>query len=588
MTDKRPDEVPFRAHVELLQSFLVNRADIVEKIQGLLNAQGKPVEYLQDARLLSRQFEDCFFALPGANRDPALLRGQLQEAHWASGFKPRDMPGLHNDLIDPAQMMIRGFHLWQQTRWPGRNGRQRYAHTLFNLCLLRCLEQLIMRLWDAGAGDAAKRLAQVQELLDGLWVSSPADQPLLVRDARWLIPLAQSPTTEELAPYFRVAENIAASLTEADRLEIHKASVQMAGGHLRSQLRHYCLKNGVGIDEHNLVLITRNSNALDFAILIHGLVPLLRSYEQARGPGDHRNRLALAGAICQGISVDPDLFVNRLDLLGVYTMIEHLFVTMDPAGEMVYSSTGRRHVQLLHEYAELMRRLSKSLREDCPSFRPVAGSYSPYGVIYGFSSNLTEHMALKALTPDAITHYSVEDVFADGGSGAERLSWVDGWRKLPHITEQVRRRFDYPQKFAEEIFARIERAFDRHLFEGEAGSAVRTGRVHILSAADAPAALEASLIPELPIRFIESSDREIVAAHQARFREQAQLLHDRQEGMFAVSYPTPQGWTALTKDFLTEVVGTGQDVKILGLPQGPAAALKLMCLKLTAAPGTAE
>ena len=30
-------------------------------------------------------------------------------------------------------MMIRGFHCWQQTRWPGRKGRMHYAHTLFNL-----------------------------------------------------------------------------------------------------------------------------------------------------------------------------------------------------------------------------------------------------------------------------------------------------------------------------------------------------------------------------------------------------------------------------------------------------------------------
>jgi hypothetical protein len=55
----------------------------------------------------------------------------------SNGFKPRGMPGLHNDLVDPGQMMVRGFHLWRQTRWPGRNARLRYAHTLFDLYLLR-------------------------------------------------------------------------------------------------------------------------------------------------------------------------------------------------------------------------------------------------------------------------------------------------------------------------------------------------------------------------------------------------------------------------------------------------------------------
>jgi hypothetical protein len=585
VTGERPGEVPFRAHVELLQLFLAHRSEIVEKIQGLLNAQGKPVEYLQDGPFLARLFEDCCFSVSAITRNQSSLRGQLQEAHWVSGFRPRDMPGLHNDLVDPAQMMIRGFHLWRQTRWPGRNARLRYAHTLVNLYLLRCLELLIMRLWDAGSAGAGDRLAQVQGLLDQLWRSSPADQPVLVRDARWLLPLAQSPTTVELAPYFEVEERIAASLPEPDQIEIHKASVQMAGGHLRSQLRHYCMKNAVSIDEDSLVLMTRNSNALDFAILIQGLVPLLKAYERACQRGGPE-RLALAGAICQGISADPELFVNRIDLLGAYTMIENLFVTTGADGQVAYSPMGQRHVRLLQEYTELMSRLATPLHADCPRFRPVAGAYSPYGVIYGYSSNLTEHMALKTLTSDAVTRFSVEDVFADGGDSAERLAWVDGWRKLPHVNEEVQRLFDYPQQFAADIFARIEQALRPPTSDCQAQTGIKTGRLLILPAADAEAAAEALLIPQLPVRYIQSSDPAIVAAHQAHFHDQARLLHDRQEGMFAVSYQTADGWTALTKDFLTEVLGAGQDVKIVGLPRAAAAVLTLTCPTLTAVPGS--
>ena len=99
----RPATVPFHAHVELLQLFLAHRDEIVERIQGLLNAQRKPIQYLQDGPLLSRHFEDCFFTLTGA-RDQSRLRGQLQEEHWASGFRPRQTPGLQNDLVDPAEM----------------------------------------------------------------------------------------------------------------------------------------------------------------------------------------------------------------------------------------------------------------------------------------------------------------------------------------------------------------------------------------------------------------------------------------------------------------------------------------------------
>ena len=55
----------------------------------------------------------------------------------------------------------------------------------------------------------------------------------------------------------------------------------MAGGHLRSQLRHVSTQKSVSLDEHSLILSTRKSNALDLATLIQGLVPLLEAYERA-------------------------------------------------------------------------------------------------------------------------------------------------------------------------------------------------------------------------------------------------------------------------------------------------------------------
>ena len=277
-------QVPFQANVELLRLFLAHREDIVESIEAVLNAQRKPTGYLQDHSLLSRHFEDCFFARTAATASQKRLRGQLEEAHWAGGFRPRQVQDLHNHLIHPAEMMIRAFYCWQQTRWPGRNGRMHYAHTLFNLYVLRCLQFLSMRLWDEAernTSSAGGRLAEIQSVLDELWRSSPADQPVIVRDARWLIPLAQSLITDELAPYFEVARQVTETLPEADVLEIQKAHVRMLGGHLTSQIRYYCTKDGVSINEHSVVLRTRASNALDFALLVQGLVGLLKAYDRA-------------------------------------------------------------------------------------------------------------------------------------------------------------------------------------------------------------------------------------------------------------------------------------------------------------------
>ena len=580
----RLGQVPFQAHIELLQFFLAHRDEIVESIQDVLNAQRKPIEYLQDGSLLSRHFEDCFFTLTGITHSQSRLRGQLEEAHWASGFRPRELPGLHNGLIDPAEMMVRGFHLWRQTRWPGRNGRVRYAHTLFNLYVIRGLALLSMRLWDAGSSSAGDRLSHVQGVLDQLWTTTPADQPVFVRDARWLIQMAQSPATDELGAYFEAAEQIAETLSEEDRIAIHKAGARMAAGHLRSQIHYYSTKKAVPLDDESLVLSTRNTNALDFALLIQELVPLLAAYEHAWHSEDGQTRLELAGAICQGISPDPELFLNRVELLGAYSMIEHLFITTDRDGHVVYTPMGRRHVQLLQEYEARIGRVSKPLYDDCPHFRPVAGAYSPYGVLYGFSSDLMEHMALKTLQPDAVTHFGLEDVFVGGDANTDKLAWVSGWRKLPHITREVEKLFDYPRQFAEDIFDRIEHALRRRVSGGEANAGVQTGRLFILPGDHLQADSKASLIPDLPARYIGSSDMQMVAAHKADSLDEPHLLSDRREGKCLVSYKTPGGWVAITKAILTEVLGAGRDVKIVGLPPAAIGVLKLMCPSLVVLP----
>ena len=569
----------FQQHVELLRFFLRHRDDIVESIETVLNAQGKPVRYLQDLSLLSRHFEDCFFARTGVSAGQARLRGQLEQAHGAGGFRPRAVHHVHNDLIHPAEMMVRGFHLWQQSHWPGRNGRMRYAHTLFNLYLLRCLEFLSVRLWDEDPRSAGARLAEMQGVLDELWRSSPADQPAFVRDARWLLPLALSLITDELAPYFEIDRQIAETLQEADRREIRRAYVRMLGGHLASQIRYYCTKDGVPLNDPSVVVRTRTSNALDFALLVHGLVELLKAYDRALTSGDERLRCNMAGAVFQGISADPELFLNRLDLLRAYTMIEHVFIARDGEGCVACSPAGQRHVELLREYGQLIDRLTRSLRDDFARFRPLAGGFSPYGVIVGIPSNLIELMALKTLERDAETRFGLEDVFDDGNTGAAKLAWVDGWRKLPHIDREIQRLYDYPQRFAGEIYDRIGQELERRYTNERPG----TGRLYVLADDPEPDS-KAAAIPELAARYFASSDSRLVAAQKAEPCDRVQLLRERQEGHFLVSYETPGGWTGLRKELLAEVLGAGHDARIAGLPVEAAQVLRLMCGDLASTP----
>jgi hypothetical protein len=340
----------------------------------------------------------------------------------------------------------------------------------------------------------------------------------------------------------------------------------------------------VSLDDKSLVLSTRNSNALDFALLIQELVPLLEAYEHACACEDGPTRLELADAICQGMSPDPELFLNRVELLGPYSMIEHLFITTDGEGQVAYTPMGRRHARLVQQYEAQIARASKALLQDCPMFRPAAGAYSPYGVLYGFSTDLLEHMALKASQPDGISPFSLEDVFVGGDADSGKLAWVNGWRKLPHLTPEVLRQFDYPQQFAEEIFERIERSLRRRISGDDTNAGVQAGRLFVTSGADLPAERGAASIPELPGRYVRSSDPQFVSARKAESQDESRLLSDRREGKYVLSYKTPGGWVAITKSILTEVLGAGRDAKIVELPESATGVLKLMCPNLVMLP----
>jgi hypothetical protein len=263
-------------------------------------------------------------------------------------------------------------------------------------------------------------------------------------------------------------------------------------------------------------------------------------------------------------------------------MLEDLFVTTGSDGHAVHTPMGLRHVQLLQEYAARINRVAKPLCDDCPRFRPIDGSYSPYGVLYGFTTNLIEHMAFKTSHSSAATRFSLEDVFS-GGDG-EKLAWVSGWRKLPHLKREVTALFDYPQQFAEAAFARVADALNRRVSGSAEDAVVPGGRLFVLPAGGREGESAMSPIADLPRPYIRSSDPALVTAQRADEYDEAELLRDRREGKFIVSYKTAGGWVAVTKALLTEVLGAGRNAKIEGVPRAAADALKLMCPGLVVFP----
>jgi len=574
--DNPAGQIPFQTYVNLSLEILACREEIVERIQSLLNAQKKPLLFQQDQDLLSSSLKDCFFQPDNTSQDQSRLTDLLETAHWASGFKPRMSPG--NDLINPAAMMIRAFHLWRQTNWPGRNGRVRYAQTLFNLFLLRYLLLLSMRLWDPGSDGAGERLSQIQHLLNRLWHGSPVDQPVLIRDARWLIPVAQSPTTDQLDGYFVTAEKLSDSFTEEDLTETQRAAVVLGGGHLRAQLRHMAVQQGRALDDHSLMLSTRRSNALDLALLVQGLVPLLKAYDQSCIHSVIQKRQLLAAAIFQGISPDPELFLNCPALLGPYSMIEHLFIKTGSAAQTGYTPIGIRHQNLVVEYHVLIQRLAKNLYSDYQDCRPVENEYSPYGVLYGFSSNLVELMAFKTLQREAVPNLSVEDVFSKGKS--DRIDWVNGWRRFPHIKPEVSKMFEYPRQFVDEISSRIEKSLLRCISGSVVNLPEKMGCLYILAEAVHGDDTRLANIPELPFHYTVTSDPDILAASKAVAMDNQDLLACRLEGEFVLSYQSAGGWVGISKDLLTDVIGSGSSAWISALPISASRVLAKMCPEL--------
>jgi hypothetical protein len=148
---------------------------------------------------------------------------------------------------------------------------------------------------------------------------------------------------------------------------------------------------------------------------------------------------------------------------------------------------------------------------------------------------------------------------------------------LPHVDREVQKLYAYPQQFARDIFDRVEQELRVRAARGEQNEALRCGRLSIKAEDGSAAESTASLHTDLPARYIGSSDKQVLAADKAVAYDQDQLLHDRVEGYFLLSFETSGGWVAVSKDILTEVLGAGEDAEISGLPAVPAAILRLMC-----------
>lgn len=547
---------PFAGSVALLEGLLARRGAGVERIENrLLNVKGKDAARRRDRQYFDSALDACVFAdLP---REAAALRGQLASAHLADGFEVmfRDA---YAHRLDPAALVVRAYEHWEAHRWPGASARLVYAATVYSALLFRLLEDLSLRIWDPPDHEAPRRLQDIQRLLDGLNGAHPGTG--LVRDAHWLVQTAQGPITRQLAPYFRVAARIAASFPGDAGIALHAAGAKLAGGHLRSQLRQRASELDRPPDDPDVLVTTRNSNAMDMALLVWDLVALLESYLAAGRANDRPARRRLADAILQGCSADPDLLLTRLDLLAPCTAIETVFIRTGEPGRVALTAAGTRHATMLARYAELVDEAAPALVEDAAALDPASAAYSPFALVYGFCADLLSMLAVDTLYGTATQITTLEDLFASGGSEDLRTR-VEGWR------------IDYSPTWGREIFAPLVAALERRRTHAGRANASGTGSASLLVfSGDAPDGL-----PARAQDFCVTTDVGLALATGATAFPRSQFMSDRHEGRYLASAETGGHWFGVSKAVMTARIARGQDAVMTGVPQNVIDVLRLTC-----------
>jgi hypothetical protein len=568
----------FVDHVRLLEHVLAVRSEIVDDIdRRLLNLKDKAIRRHTDRDSWTEMLDRCFFALPTLPPEASKLRGQLATARLADGFEPVAADGYVREL-DPVDLIVRAHHYWDQSRWPGRTGRTTYARSIYAVFILRQLEHLSMRIWDDGVGAAAERLQQVQRLLD---VLNASGAPPRVRDARWLIQSAQSSLTRHLKPYFTIAERIAGSFTDRERLEIHKAGATLAGGHLRSQLRHRAWQTGWAFDDPQVLAITRLSNSMDMALLVGDLIPLLDAYSAACDRQDLDERVAFADAILQGLSADPELLLTRLDLLEASTVIEDLFIDPADTGHARYTPLGEAHLQRVKQYAKLIAHTAELLMHDAQLLDPARAVYSPLGIVYGFCADIPSNMVLNTLRASPTTNLSLEDLFVSVGRSDEKLTQALEWQRLPK-GEGERDAFEHSTEWAAQMFGRMMNALAARAARRTTlnASSTRDARLYVVPRSVALESLDEGALPAGILSAQEhclTSDPAIARETGATLLPKHRLAADRAEGRFLASAIVDGEWFAVGKAVLTMCTSRGQDALIRDVPASVAEVLRLVC-----------
>jgi hypothetical protein len=287
-------------------------------------------------------------------------------------------------------------------------------------------------------------------------------------------------------------------------------------------------------------------------------------------------RLALADAILQGVSADPELLLTRLDLLRPSITIEGLEVDRD----------------CLKQYGKLVAATAESLQQDSVAFDPAHAAYSPLGVVYGFCADLFSNMVLNTLRPGSAPALSVEDVFLSRERLEEKRAQADEWERLPKRQGEPNP-FEHSLEWAGHMYARLTRALDARAIRPTEpnASGVRKSCLYLVprgasidSLSDGLSATaqsaKAGALPNgivLAQEHCLTSDVTRARISGATALSADRLVADRAEGRLLACVHSDGAWFGVSKVPLTLFISQGKDAVITDVPSGVIDVLRTVC-----------
>jgi hypothetical protein len=221
--------------------------------------------------------------------------------------------------------------------------------------------------------------------------------------------------------------------------------------------------------------------------------------------------------------------------------------------------------------------LASALIEDARTFDPRNAAFSPYGISYGFCSDLLSNMALDALASQPSRGVSLEDIFDSRGAPEPKRLRADGWANLPK-RQGERDHFDHSLEWAAEMFTR--------LMEGLAARAAQPSAPNASTFADAKVIVTASVADGDSVTIADAvpascycltSDVDRAMTSEAILQPPSQIMLDRDEGRFLASAETEGKWLGVSKLLLTMLTSRGKDALLPGLPIAIVERLRLTC-----------